>query len=191
MVKSTHNLVWIDCEMTGLNFDTDTILEIAVVITDGHLNIIAEGPSLVIHQSDAVLEKMGPWCQKQHRKSKLYEDVQQSTLTMAQAEEQILQFIDQYVPPKTSPMCGSTVWNDRVFIMKHMPKVSDYLHYRCLDVAAVKELVLRWYSFSLKDQSPITGKQELHRALPDIYDSIKELQIYKDRFFVPIIPSAE
>ncbi len=184
MVKSTHNLVWIDCEMTGLNFDTDTILEIAVVITDGHLNVIAEGPSLVIHQPDAVLEKMGDWCQKQHRKSHLYEDVQQSTVTMAQAEQQVLEFIEHYVPPRTSPMCGSSVWNDRIFIMKHMPRVTDYLHYRCLDIAAIKELVLRWYGFSLSAQTT-TGKQELHRALPDIYDSIKELQLYKDRFFVP------
>lgn len=180
-MKSEKNLVWLDCEMTGLDMKTDVILEIACVVTDGELNVVAEGPSLVIHQSDEVLENMGPWCRDQHKKSGLTQDVRQSLVSLAQAEEQILEFLQRYCFPNKSPMCGSSVWVDRVFIMRAMPKLNNFFHYRNVDVAAVKELVARWYDFDAKKELP---KKDAHRALPDIYESINELKFYRERFFV-------
>jgi oligoribonuclease len=184
LTKSHLNLVWIDCEMTGLDFDNDSLLEVAVVITSPDLELFAQGPSLVIHQPDDVLERMGDWCQVQHRKSHLYTDVQQSRVTLADAQKQILDFLVKYCEPRTSPLCGSTIWTDRIFLMKHMPELNAFLHYRNMDVSSIKELAFRWYGFATEKNS----KNDLHRALPDIYDSIKELKLYRDNFFIPIFP---
>jgi oligoribonuclease len=181
-MKHETNLVWLDCEMTGLNIETDVILEISCVITDSELNVLAQGPSLVIHQSDHVLEAMGPWCQKQHKKSGLYFDVQQSQITLEIAQEKVLDFLKMHVVEKKAPLCGSSVWVDRMYLMKYMPAVNDYLHYRNVDVAAIKELVGRWYTFDLEAVLP---KKDLHRAEPDIYESINELKYYKETFFIP------
>ncbi len=181
-MKHKNNLIWLDCEMTGLDFENDVILEIACVVTDGQLNVIAEGPSLVINQPDSVLEKMGEWCQKQHAKSGLIFDVKQSQTTLAHAEEALLEFLNRYCFPNTSPLCGSSVWVDRIFVMNYLPKLNNFMHYRNVDVAAIKELVVRWYEFDIKAELP---KKDLHRALPDIYESINELKFYRDRFFIP------
>jgi|SRR5579859_3802087 len=180
-MKHENNLVWIDCEMTGLDIEKDVILEIAVVITDGQLNVVAQGPSLVINYPDRVLENMNDWCKVQHKKSGLTLDVQLSTTTLPQAEQMILEFITAYCFPKKAPLCGSTIWVDRLFIRKSMPKIESFLHYRNIDVSSVKELVKRWYTINLDKELP---SKDLHRALPDIYESINELKFYKERFFV-------
>jgi oligoribonuclease len=184
LTKSPLNLVWIDCEMTGLDFEKDKLLEVAVVVTDPTLEITAQGPSLVIHQPQKVLDAMGDWCQVQHRKSNLYAEVQGSSVTLAQAEEQILEFLSKYCLPRYALLAGSSVWTDRIFLMKHMPRVIDFLHYRMVDVSAVKEMVYRWYGF-VTDKS---AKKDLHRAQPDIYESINELKLYRDKFFIPRVP---
>lgn len=185
-MKSNKNLIWLDCEMTGLDMVNDVILEVACVITDAQLQVIAEQPSIVIHQPESVLEAMGPWCQKQHKKSGLIEDVRRSTTTLEEAQETLLEFLGRYCFPSTSPLCGSSIWVDRVFLMNYLPKINDFCHYRNVDIAAIKELVARWYSFNLKAELP---KREQHRALPDIYESIAELNFYRERFFVTPEPS--
>ena len=183
LTKSHLNLIWVDCEMTGLDFDRDVLLEVAVVITSPDLEQFVQGPSLVIHQRQEVLDAMGEWCQVTHRKSNLYAEVQSSVVSVADAQEQILEFLNKYCFPRTSPLCGSTIWTDRIFLMKHMPQINDFVHYRNLDVASVKELVYRWYGFALER----TNKQDMHRALPDVYDSIKVLKVYRDKFFLPLL----
>ena len=180
-MKSQKNLIWLDCEMTGLDFERDVILEVACVVTDEQLVVIAEGPSFVVTQPEAVLRAMGEWCQKQHKKSGLIAEVQQSTTTLAQAEEELLKFLGRYCFPNTSPLCGSSIWVDRVFLGKHLPKLNNFIHYRNVDVATTKELVARWYNFDLKVELP---KKDSHRALPDIYESINELKFYRERFFI-------
>jgi len=180
-MKSEKNLIWLDCEMTGLDFERDVILEVACIITDAQLQVVAEGPTLVIHQPENVLAAMGDWCQKQHKKSGLIQDVQNSTTTFQQAEDTLLEFLNRYCFPNSSPLCGSSVWVDRIFLMKDLPKVSSFMHYRNVDVATIKELAARWYDFDIKKELP---KKDTHRALADIYDSIGELQFYRERFFV-------
>lgn len=175
------NLVWLDLEMTGLIIATDVILEIATVITDKDLNVIAEGPSLVIHQPEEKLAAMGKWCQDQHGKTGLIKDVRNSTVTLQEAEEQIAAFIKQHCAPSTGILSGNTVWQDRVFLDKYMPLISTYLHYRIIDVTSVKELVKRWYP----DNKNIEFKKsDRHRALSDVYESIAELQHYRKNFFI-------
>lgn len=181
-MKHENNLVWLDCEMTGLDIDNDVLLEIAVVITDAQLNVIAEGPALVISQPDHVLDTMNEWCKKQHKKSGLTFDVQQSTITLEHAQQDIMTFLETYCFPKKSPLCGSTIWMDRLFVRKYLPKIDAFLHYRNVDVSSIKELVRRWYVIDLEKELP---SKDLHRALPDIYESINELKFYKQRFFIP------
>lgn len=184
-MKHEHNMIWLDCEMTGLDPAVDTILEIAVVVTDGQLNVLAEGPSLVIHQSDKVLETMNDWCKNQHKKSGLTLDVQLSTTTMEQAEIQILEFLHQYCFPFRAPLCGSSIWVDRMFLRNYMPKLHNFIHYRNVDVSTVKELIKRWYIVDFEKELP---SKDVHRALQDTYESINELRFYRDRFFEPVEP---
>lgn len=174
------NLVWLDLEMTGLNIATDVILEIACVITDGNLTVIAEGPSFVIHQSEEKLAAMGKWCQDQHGKTGLIDAVRQSRVSLEHAEREILLFIKQHCPIHTAVLAGNSVWQDRVFLDKYMPSIVGYLHYRMVDVTTIKELVRRWYP---QDKNIEYKKSDRHRALSDVYESISELQHYRRYFF--------
>lgn len=175
------NLVWIDLEMTGLTLESDVILEVSSVITDGNLNLIAEGPSFVIYQPEAKLAAMGKWCKDHHGKSGLIQAVLASTTTVQQAEEQIIAFIKEHCPPKTGILSGNSVWQDRLFLQKYMPSITAYLHYRVLDVSSVKVLVKWWYP-----QSPHTEykKSDGHRARSDVFESIEELKNYRKYFFI-------
>lgn len=175
---SEKHLVWMDLEMTGLNPDKDRILEIATIITDSELNIIAEGPVFAIHQTQTILDQMNEWCIKQHGKSGLTERVQQSTISEATAEKETLEFIKQFVPEKTSPLCGNTIYQDRRFLTKYMPTLENYFHYRLLDVSTLKICAKMWAP------SLIDGfkKESSHLALQDIRDSIEELRYYKKNF---------
>ncbi len=173
------NLIWIDLEMTGLDPLNDQIIEIATLVTDSQLNILAEGPNLAIHQSDDILSKMDAWNTKQHTQSGLTERVKQSTITLAQAEEQTLAFLAQYVAPRASPMCGNTVCQDRRFLNRLMPQLEAYFHYRHLDVSTVKELAKMWAPTIFKG----LNKESKHLALDDIKESIMELCYYRDHFF--------
>lgn len=181
MSKNSHNLIWIDLEMTGLNPDKDRILEIATIVTDSNLNKIAEGPVFAIHQPDELLQTMDSWCTKQHTSSGLVARVQQSAVTEAEAEAKTLEFLREYVMPGKSPMCGNSVYQDRRFLYRYMPDLEKYFHYRLLDVSTIKELALRWaprvYSGVQKDTK--------HLALDDIKESIEELKYYRDAFFNP------
>jgi oligoribonuclease len=174
------NLVWLDLEMTGLVIATDVILEIATVITDGNLNVIAEGPSFIIHQPEEKLAAMGKWCQDHHGKTGLTESVRYSTTTLQQAEEETLAFIAQHCAPNTGILAGNSVWQDRVFLDKYMPSITNYLHYRIIDVSSVKELLRRWY---VEDKKTEYQKSERHRALSDVYESIAELKHFRMNFF--------
>lgn len=176
---SSNNLIWLDLEMTGLNPDTDKILEIATVITDKHLNILAEGPILAISQPDAMLMKMDEWCTKQHQKSGLVNRVKASTVNEAQAEAETLEFVMRHVPTGKSPMCGSSICQDRRFLYRWMPKLEQYFHYRNLDVSTIKELAKHWKPNILKQFK----KKSSHLAMEDIKDSIAELLFYKNNFF--------
>ena len=173
------NLVWIDLEMTGLNPSRDVILEIATIITDNQLNILAQGPELVIHHSDEVLEAMTPWVKDVHTRSGLVDAVKKSHVRLEQAEAETLEFVKQYVAPKTAPLCGNSIWMDRSFIRRYMTTLDDYLHYRMVDVTTVKILVHEWYK-----NIPVFKKSENHRALEDIRESIEELRSYRERFFI-------
>lgn len=180
-MKASNNLVWIDCEMTGLHVEYDVLLEIATIITDAQLNEVAQGPSLVIHQPDSVLAEMHSWCKIQHGSSGLTQAVQESTVTLEQAQKETLDFISTYCDLNTGVLAGNTVWQDRLFIAKYMPQVTDYLHYRLVDVSSIKELVKRWYP---KDPRTDFKKPTNHRALDDIRASIEELRHYREQFFV-------
>lgn len=172
-------LIWIDLEMTGLDTDHDKIIEIATVITDDHLNILAEGPVLAIHQPDIVLNAMDSWCTRQHGQSGLTERVRRSRLTARDAEQQTLEFLRKWVDAKVSPMCGNSICQDRRFMHREMPELEQYFHYRNLDVSSVKELAKRWRPEIMQDLS----KQATHLALDDIKDSISELRYYREYFF--------
>jgi oligoribonuclease len=182
MMKRDQNLVWIDLEMTGLNSATDVILEIATIITDSQLNIIAEGPVLIIHQPDDVLAAMGEWCQKQHGKTGLTEAVRVSTVTLEDACQQTLAFIKEYCAPQTALLSGSSIWQDRVFLQRYMPSIVDYLYYKMIDVTTVKELVTRWYPNN--PNVPVKPKDGGHRALDDIRGSINALKLLRESFFI-------
>jgi oligoribonuclease len=176
--KSDKNLVWLDCEMTGLEPDVDRIIEIAVVVTGPHLESRTEGPVFVIHQTDAQLDLMDAWNKGTHGKSGLTDKVRLSTVTEEQAQEQLMAFLSQYVPKGATPMCGNSIGQDRRFLVKYMPKLEAYFHYRNLDVSTLKELSKRWkpsvYS-SFK-------KQQKHTALADIHESIDEMLHYRTHF---------
>ena len=179
MARSDSNLIWLDLEMTGLEPETDVILEIASIITDGELNILAEGPVFAIHQSDEVLENMNPWCIKTHGESGLTKRCQESNVSLAQATKETIEFVSQYVDKGISPMCGNSIGQDRRFINKYMPDFEDYFHYRNLDVSTVKELARRWKPEVL-DKVVKTGA---HLALDDIRESVAELKVYRQEFF--------
>jgi len=178
MTQSPDRLIWIDLEMTGLDPDTDYIIEIATVITDSGLNTIAEGPVLAIHHEDAVLNRMDEWNTKQHGRSGLIDRVRSSQVTTRQAEQLTLDFLKQYIPANCSPMCGNSICQDRRFLYRHMRELEKYFHYRNLDVSTVKELIKRWTNG--KDQFV---KNSSHLALDDIKDSIEELQHYRAKYF--------
>ncbi len=178
LAKSDNNLVWLDCEMTGLEPETDRIIEIAVIVTDPHLNHRVEGPVFVIHQTDAQLDLMDAWNKGTHGKSGLTEKVRQSTTTEAQAEEALIAFLLQYVPKGTSPMCGNSIGQDRRFLVKYMPKLEAFFHYRNLDVSTLKELAKRWKPSAYSSFK----KQQKHTALADIHESIDEMAHYRTHF---------
>lgn len=180
MNDKRSGLIWIDLEMTGLDTQQDHIIEIATLITDNQLNILAEGPNLAIHQPDAILNTMDAWNTKTHGQSGLIDRVRASTVTLDMAQAQTLAFIEQYVAPKSSPMCGNTVCQDRRFLSRLMPKLEAYFHYRHLDVSTVKELARRWAPEIFKG----LNKESAHKALEDIKESIEELRYYRDRFFI-------
>ncbi len=173
-------LFWIDLEMTGLDPDRDTIIEIASVVTQSTLEFIAQGPSFVIHQPDSILDAMDDWNKNQHRKSGLWSQVQASTVTLPQAYEATLAFATQYCRPRITPVCGNSVYQDRAFLRRLMPELDRYFHYRIIDVTTVKELVRRWYP---KDKCVYFEKSTDHRALSDVYASIEELKHYRKHFF--------
>jgi oligoribonuclease len=176
--QSSQNLIWIDLEMTGLDTINDHILEIATIITDGDLRILEEGPVFTIYQPKEELDKMGDWCQKQHRKSGLLERVAKKGVSLSIAEKGTLDFLKRYVASGVSPMCGSSICQDRRFLAREMPQLESYFHYRHIDVSTLKELALRW-SPSL----PKFPKKSKHLALEDIKDSIDELKYYRERLF--------
>ncbi|MEW6694737.1 Oligoribonuclease [Tepidimonas thermarum] len=176
--KSDQNLVWIDCEMSGLDPERERLLEVAVVVTGPHLHPRIEGPVLVIHQSDAVLDAMDAWNKGTHGRSGLIDKVRASAVTEADAEQQLLAFIGRYVPKGASPMCGNSVGQDRRFLVKYMPQLEAYFHYRNLDVSTLKELARRW-------RPEVYGafkKQQRHTALADVHESIDELLHYREHF---------
>lgn len=177
--KSLNNIIWIDLEMTGLCTFSDEIIEIATVITDSQLNVIAEGPVIAIYQSNERLLQMDNWNQTQHRKSGLYERVLQSTYSVEEAEKLTLEFIEQYAPKNASPMAGNSICQDRRFLARQMPTLEGWFHYRNLDVSTLKELSRRWYPSVYK----AVKKNSTHLALDDIYDSINELKHYRDNLF--------
>jgi oligoribonuclease len=178
MAQDPNNLIWIDLEMSGLNPDLDRILEVALVITDSQLNKVAESPVLVVHQDATVLGAMDDWNKSTHAKSGLIGRVTASTFTEAQVEDHMLAFLALHVPPKISPMCGNSVHQDRRFLARYMPRFEAYFLYRNLDVSTLKELARRW------KPEVVAGltKEGKHEALADIYDSIRELQHYREHF---------
>ena len=179
LAKSDQNLVWLDCEMTGLDPEAERLIEIAIVVTGPHLEPRIEGPVLVIHQSDAQLDKMDAWNKGTHGRSGLIDKVKASTVTEADAERQIIAFLSQYVPKGTTPMCGNTIGQDRRFLVKYMPKLEAFFHYRNLDVSTLKELAKRW-----KPEAYASFKKaQKHTALADVHESIEELVHYREHFF--------
>jgi oligoribonuclease len=172
------NLVWVDMEMTGLEPDSDRIIEVAVLVTDMHLNILAEGPIFAIHQADAILDGMDAWNKGTHGKSGLIEKVKASRLGEAEAELQMVAFLNEYVPKQVSPMCGNSICQDRRFLARWMPALEGYFHYRNLDVSTLKELAKRWRP----ELSKGLTKHGKHEALADIYESIEELKYYREHF---------
>lgn len=179
MKLNASNLIWIDLEMTGLDTDRDKIIEIATIVTDAHLNILAEGPTLAIFQPDVILASMDNWNTTQHTNSGLVERVRSSSINEKIAEEQTLEFLANYVPAGKSPMCGNSICQDRRFLYRSMPKLEQYFHYRHIDVSTIKELATRWRPKLLKG----IKRKSQHRALDDIQDSINELRYYREHFF--------
>jgi oligoribonuclease len=176
--KSDQNLVWLDCEMTGLDPEAERIIEIAVVVTGPDLQVRIEGPVFAIHQSDEQLDKMDAWNKGTHGRSGLIDKVKASTVTEAQAEEAILKFLAAYVPKSVAPMCGNTIGQDRRFLVKYMPKLEAFFHYRNLDVSTLKELAKRWRPEVYNSFK----KQQAHTALADVHESIDELAHYREHF---------
>ena len=175
MSYSADNLIWIDLEMTGLDPEKERIIEMAAIVTDSQLNLIAESPVIAVHQSDELLNEMDDWNTKQHNASGLVARVKESQINEAKAEEMMLQFLKQYVPAGKSPMCGNTIYQDRRFLNRYMPELEKYFHYRLLDVSTLKELAFRWapevYAGVKKDSK--------HLALDDIRESVEELKYYR------------
>ena len=178
MAQDPNHLIWLDMEMTGLNPDTDRILEVAFVITNAALETVAQSPVYVVHQSDAVLDGMDAWNKGTHGKSGLIDKVRASRLTEADVEAALLEFVAQYVPSRVSPMCGNSICQDRRFMFRYMPALEAYFHYRNLDVSTVKELARRWRP----ELARKVEKEGKHEALADIFESIDELRFYRDNF---------
>lgn len=179
-VMNKDNLIWLDMEMTGLSPDTDRIIELAAVITDAELNVLGESPVIVVHQSDAVLDSMDAWNKGTHGKSGLIDKVKASTTDEAEATQQMLAFLKQYVPDGKSPMCGNSICQDRRFMANYMPELEAFFHYRNLDVSVFKELARRWKPALYSGFK----KSSKHTALADVYESIEELKYYREHFIV-------
>ena len=178
MTNQNLNLIWIDLEMTGLDPLQERIIEIATVVTDSELNILAEGPSIAINQSEKLIQAMDEWNTNQHGKSGLTSRVQKSTVTEVQAELATIEFLKQWVPQGASPMCGNSIGQDRRFLVRYMPELANYFHYRNLDVSTIKELVRRWKPELMNGFT----KKGSHLAMDDVYDSIEELAYYREVF---------
>lgn len=178
-IKDSLNLIWIDLEMTGLDTEQDVIIEIATIVTDKDLNVLGEGPIMAIHQPDALLDGMDEWNTRQHGQSGLTERVRSSATSMAEAEQNTIEFLQQFVDAGVSPMCGNSICQDRRFLSRQMPKLEAFFHYRNLDVSSVKEIAKRWRPELLKGFK----KQGSHLAMDDIKDSIAELSYYREVFF--------
>ena len=173
------NLIWIDLEMTGLDPEKNVILEIAAMVTDSMLEIVAEGPSIAISYPEAVLSRMEAWSGSQHKKSGLLERARKSPYSCAKAEKEVIAFLTRHCRKGKSPLCGNTIWQDRRFLIKYMPDLEAFCHYRNIDVSSIKELVKRWYP-----ALPSYKKKKAHLALSDINESIKELKYYRDQVFI-------
>ena len=171
-------LVWLDMEMSGLDADTCRILEIATVVTDADLNVIAEGPDIAVHQPESLIAAMDQWNRTHHGESGLIDQVRASTVSEEEAERRVLEFLRRRVAPGASPLCGNSVHQDRLFLRRYMPHLEAFLHYRNVDVSSIKELVRRWYP-----SVEIPSKRKAHRALDDIFESIEELRFYRARVF--------
>ncbi len=183
-MKNAHKIrdfLWLDLEMTGLDVNHDVIIEIATVITDSNLHVIAQGPSLVIGHPEAALARMHDDVKRMHTKSGLLDEVKKSTLSLEQAEAQTVNFLKQHAGKEGLLLAGNTVWQDRIFLAKYMPRILDYLHYRIIDVSSIKELVRHWYP---NHPHAIFEKPECHRALADVFASIEELNYYRKHFFI-------
>jgi oligoribonuclease len=177
-------LVWIDCEMTGLDLGKDKLIEVAALVTDPELKVLGDGVDLVIHADDAALDAMPPVVRDMHAKSGLTDEVRRSAITMAEAEEQVLAYVREFVPnPRTAPLCGNSIATDRGFLARDMPALDSFLHYRMIDVSSIKELCRRWYPRVYFGQP---AKGLAHRALADIRESIRELEYYRRTVFVPL-----
>ena len=179
MAQMEGNLVWMDMEMSGLDPKTCVVLEIATLITDKDLGLVAQGPVLAIHQPDSVLSSMDDWNKEHHTRSGLVERVKTSTISLAEAERSTLEFVSAHCAERSSPLCGNTIYQDRRFLIEYMPKLEAYLHYRLVDVSTVKELVKRWYGPQF--QAPV--KKQSHKALDDILETIEELKFYREKVF--------
>jgi oligoribonuclease len=178
-MSAGNYLVWIDLEMTGLDPEKERIIEMATIITDSELNLVAEGPVVAVHQPDSLLDAMDEWCTKTHGESGLTKRVRESKVSAAEAEQQTIAFLKEYLEPGKSPLCGNSIGQDRRFLVKYMPELEDFFHYRNLDVSTVKELARRWRPDVLEG----VKKQGSHLALDDIRDSINELRHYREHFF--------
>jgi len=178
MSQDANNLIWIDLEMTGLDSDNDKIIEIATIVTDSELNILAEGPMIAIHQPDEIMDGMDEWNTKQHGGSGLTKRVKESSINEAEAEHLTIEFLREYVPEGKSPMCGNSICQDRRFLYRNMPDLEKYFHYRNLDVSSLKELAARWSPKVYKGFS----KNSSHLAMDDVKDSIDELKYYREHF---------